>query len=78
MTSYTGYALQAIARDLTDNPNLRINFLEKPLPLNLRLQTYATAVTGTFASFLFAIAYMMVSDTIVQSIIKERAGNLKH
>jgi hypothetical protein len=76
--SYTSYALQAIARDLTDKPALRINFLERPLPLNLRLQTYTTAFSGVFVSFLFSIAYMMVSDTIVQSIIKERTGNLKH
>ena len=31
-----------------------------------------------FATFLFSIAYMMMADTIVQSIIKERQGNLKH
>lgn len=31
-----------------------------------------------FAAILFAVAYMMVSDTLVQSIIKERQNNLKH
>jgi hypothetical protein len=34
--AYTGYALQSVARDLVGNPNLKINYLDKPLPLNLQ------------------------------------------
>jgi hypothetical protein len=70
--SYTGYALQAIVRDLTDDPNIKVNFLERPLPFSLRYQTYISAAQGTFSAILFATAYMMVSDTLVMSLIKER------
>jgi len=34
--SYGGYALQAILRDLTDTPELKLNWGEKPLPFSLK------------------------------------------
>ncbi len=76
--SYGGYALQSVIRDLTGDPDIRINFQEKPLPFSLKFQTIINAAQGIFAAILFAVAYMMVSDTLVQSLIKERQGNLKH
>jgi len=70
--SFTAYSLQAVMRDLTRNPNLRLNFHEKPLPFSFRLQTYINAGQGTLSVMGFAVAYMMIADQMVQSIIKER------
>lgn len=41
--SYAAYALQAVMRDLTENPDLRLNFFEKPLPFGFKLQSYINA-----------------------------------
>ena len=70
--SYSAYALQAIMRDFTDNPNLRLNFHEKPLPFGFKLQSYINAGQGVIAAMGIAVAYMMMADSIVQGIIKER------
>ena len=76
--SYTSYGLQAILRDLTGNKNLRLNFHEKPLPFGFKLQSYINAAQGTIAGMGIAVAYMMMADQIVQSLIKERQTNIKH
>ena len=65
-------------RDLTGDPNIKVTFHEKPMPFSLRFQTYITAASNIFSSFLFAIAYLMVSDTLCQTLIHERKTNLKH
>lgn len=65
-------------RDLTKNPDLRLNFHEKPLPFSFKLQTYITAGQGTLCVVGFAVAYMMMADQMVQSIIRERQSNIKH
>jgi len=52
-------------RDMTKNPNLRLNFHEKPLPFSFKLQTYINAGQGVVAVMGFAVAYMMVADQIV-------------
>ena len=41
--SYTAYALQAIMRDILSEPDLRLNFSERPLPFGFKLQTYVNA-----------------------------------
>jgi len=35
-------------------------------------------VAGTFSSILFAMAYMMISKSLVENIIRERENNIKH
>ena len=76
--SYASYALQSVIRDLTNNPELRLNFHEKPLPFSFKLQSYINAGQNAIAAMGFAVAYMMIADQIVQSIIKERQTNVKH
>ena len=60
--SYCSYALQSVMRDLVGNPNLKLNFHEKPLPFGFKLQTYINAGQGTLAVMGFAVAYMMMAD----------------
>ncbi len=63
---------------MTKNPDLRLNFHEKPLPFSFKLQTYINTGQGVIAVMGFAVAYMMIADQMTQSIIKERQTNVKH
>ena len=35
--SYSAYVLQSVMRDLVDDPELRLNFSERPLPFGFKL-----------------------------------------
>ena len=47
---------------MTDNPTLRLNFHEKPLPFGFKLQSYINAGQGMIAGMGIAVAYMMMAD----------------
>jgi hypothetical protein len=62
-----------------DDPEFKLNFFEKPLPISLKINRLIGGVTQClFTAILFAVSYTMVSDALIQSIIKERTLNLKH
>ena len=63
--AYTAYALQAVMRDILDEPELKLNFNERPLPFGFKLQTYVNAGQGVITAVSFAVAFMMVSDSLV-------------
>ena len=70
--AYTAYVLQGIMRDQLEEPELRLNFNERPLPFGFKLQSYVNAGQGVITTMSFAVAFMMASDSLVQAIIKER------
>ena len=53
-------------------PGLKLNITSTPFPLTLLEKGVGSAAAGTSVSLMFAIAYMMVSDALVQNIIRER------
>jgi hypothetical protein len=55
-----------------NNTDLILNLTSQPFPLTLLEKGVGSASAGTFVSLMFAIAYMMVSDSLVQNIIRER------
>jgi hypothetical protein len=63
---------------MTDDPEFRLNFSEHPLPFSVDFRTYVNAATGVITMMSIAVAFMMISDTMVQSLIKERQTNIKH
>lgn len=65
-------------RDVLEEPEFRLNFAEHPLPFSLDFRTYVNAATGALTMMTIAIAFMMISDAMVQSLIKERQLKLKH
>jgi len=66
-------------RDQLNDPEFKLNFFEKPLPISLKINRLIGGVTQClFTAILFAVAYLMVSDALIQSIIKERTSNQKH
>jgi hypothetical protein len=60
-----------------NNPKLKLNLTSQPFPLTLLEKGVGSAAAGTFVSLMFAIAYMMVSDSLVQNIIRERQRKVK-
>jgi len=49
-----------------------------PFPVTALEQGVINAAAGTSSSILIAIAYMMVSNSLIQNIIMERKRNVKH
>lgn len=76
--SYASMALQSVMRDVLEDPEFRLNFAEHPLPFSLDFRTYVNAATGVLTMMTIAVAFMMISDTMIQSLIKERMLKLKH
>ena len=65
-------------RDVLEEPEFRLNFAEHPLPFSLDFRTYVNAATGVLTMMTISIAFMMISDSMVQSLIRERQTKLKH
>jgi hypothetical protein len=61
---------------LTSDFNLE--FIDKPFPLSKQAQAIVSTAAGTTSGILIAIAWMMISDSLVQNIIKEKQSNVKH
>ena len=64
-------------RKMMKNSNLNLTLTSQPFPLTLLEQGVGSAAAGTSVSLMFAIAYMMVSDSLVQNIIRERTKRVK-
>lgn len=52
-------------RDVLEDPEFILNFSEHPLPFSLDLRTYVNAATGVLTMMSIAVAFMMISDTMV-------------
>lgn len=61
---------------LKDKFNLNISL--RPFPLNKQFQGIMKAAAGTTSAILMVIAWMMISDALIQNVIKERQKNIKH
>lgn len=76
--SYASYALQGVMRTEIENPDFKLNFFEGQLPFMLSFAQYISSGISILTIFGFTIAYMMMSDTLIQSLIKERQLGIKH
>jgi len=56
---------QTLLRKLLKKPTLKLNLTSQPFPLTLLEKGVGSAAAGTSVSLMFAIAYMMVSDSLV-------------
>ena len=70
--------VQAFLQKFLENDKLKFNIVSQPFPLTVLEQSINAAAVGAFSSILFSIAYMMVSDSLIQNVIRERQKNLKH
>lgn len=57
---------------------MKFKIVDSPFPLNKIAQGVASTIAGTNAAFMLTIAWMMISDSLLQNIIKERDRNIKH
>lgn len=74
---YGAYLHQAMLRKILNNPKLSLNLTSQPFPLTLLEKGVGSASAGTSVSFMFAFGYMMISDALVQNIIRERENRVK-
>ena len=49
-----------------------------PFPLSKLFKDSVKSAAGTTSAILMTIAFMMMSDSVVQNIIRERENNIKH
>lgn len=61
-----------------ENPEFRLNFFEAQLPFGMEWQVMINTAMSLLSSLGFAIAFMMISDTLIQTIIKEKQLAIKH
>lgn len=57
---------------------MKIDFVDKPFPLTQQTQFKEKAVYGTTSAILISICWLMVSDSLIRNIIRERQVNIKH
>ena len=55
-----------------------LTITNQPFPLSKLFVAITKSTAGTVSAILMTIAWMMMSDSLVQNIIKEREGNIKH
>jgi len=63
---------------LGKDDHFEVKYSEKPLPLSRQFQSVVKSAAGSTSAILMAIAWMMISDSLVQNIIKERQRSIKH
>ncbi|TNV87329.1 hypothetical protein FGO68_gene5519 [Halteria grandinella] len=74
---YGAYLHQGLLRKMISNPKLTLNLTYTPFPLSLLENGISSAAGGSQVSMMFAFAYMMVSDSLIQNIIRERVRRVK-
>jgi len=70
--------LQNLARYALNQPNFSFEVINQPFPLTLKEKSILTAAAGVTQALLYAIAFMMIADSLIQNIIREREKNVKH
>lgn len=58
--------------------NWNMTITNQPFPLSKLFRDAMKSTAGTLSAILMTIAFMMMSDSVVQNIIRERENNIKH
>jgi hypothetical protein len=53
-------------------PTFNVKFVEEPFPISQALESLNKTIAGTNSAILMAIAWLMISDSLLQNIIRER------
>jgi hypothetical protein len=61
-----------------DVDNMKVSLVDAPFPVSKALESLNKTISGTNSAILMTIAWMMISDALLQNIIKERQKNIKH
>lgn len=61
-----------------DVNSLNVTFVDHPFPLTAQLQSITKAAAGTTSAIIMGIAWLMISDSLIQNIIREKQRNIKH
>lgn len=63
---------------VSPSASFNVKFTAEPFPISQALESLNKTIAGTNAAILMAIAWLMLSDSLLQGIIKERQRNIKH
>lgn len=61
-----------------DSRSLNVTFVDHPFPLTAQLESITKAAAGTTSAIIMGIAWLMISDSLIQNIIREKQRNIKH
>jgi hypothetical protein len=61
-----------------DTSKMQINFEDQPFPVSKSMANLNKTIAGTNSAILMTIAWLMISDSLIQNVIKERQKNIKH
>lgn len=73
-----GFIHQAYLKQYLKNSKLNLTFVDQPLPLTLEYKSVTKAAAGTTSAIIMAIAWLMISDSLIQNVIREKQRNIKH
>lgn len=66
------------AQKVTMASGFDIKFINRPFPISQALESLNKTIAGTNSAILMAIAWLMISDSLLQNIIRERQRQIKH
>jgi hypothetical protein len=58
--------------DVNSVAGMKLALIDHPLPISKDLESLNKTISGTNSAILMTIAWMMISDSLLQNIIKER------
>lgn len=70
--------MQQIIREASADQSLVFEVTDFPLPVSAKFKGIESANAGFTAAFLFAVAFMMIGNQLIQTIIRERTQQLRH
>lgn len=66
------------ANSLLTGTEFKLKFTNHPYPISQALESLNKTIAGTNSAILMTVAWLMISDSLLQNIIKERQKNIKH
>jgi hypothetical protein len=59
-------------KTLVKPDSFNLTFVNQPLPISKQYSAVSSTAQGTLSGILITFAWMMISDSLIQSVIKER------
>jgi ATP-binding cassette, subfamily A (ABC1), member 3 len=81
LRKYLVHTLSYIDDDITPQfaaENFKMKFINRPFPLSKQFEGLNKTFSGTNSALLMAIAWMMISESVLRGILKEKKNNIKH
>ena len=64
-TAILNHYLQNTQSGWPEGQLVKVNWIDHPFPLNKKLQSAQTTISGTNVAFMMALAWLMISDSLI-------------